>query len=103
MDVNVVVLIEIHRNAEQVGAAAHHRHRRADGLLHHLTELTGVLRFAFPGRDRGLDGQKIAAHLRPRKAGHLADAIFLIDATEAVALYAQVLLQLARRDARVAL
>ena len=93
VQVDVVLLIELRIEAEHLGAAAHHRHRGLDGLLHHLAQLAGVLQLALARDDRGFDGQQLAADFRPRKARDLADAVLVLGLAVAEAAHAQELVE----------
>ena len=98
VQVHVLLLVELGLEPQPLRAAAHHGHGGLDRLLHHLTELAGVLQLALAGHDRGLDGEQFPAHLGPREPRDLADAVHVLGLAVAEAAHAQELVEIARRD-----
>ena len=73
-----VFCVEVRRDAELLGAMAHHRQRRRDRLVHHVAELAGGRRLALARQRHGLDRQQVAADLGPGEPGDLADLVLLL-------------------------
>src|SRR5258706_961001 len=98
VQVDVNLLVEIRLEAEHLGARAHHRHRSLDRLLHHFAQLARVHELALAGPHGRLDGQQLAADLRPGQSRDLADAVLILRLAIAVAAHTQEFVEIARRN-----
>ncbi len=65
MDVNIPVFVKVRFDAEGGGATAYDAHSRLNGLLHHITQLTGDHVLALAWHHRSLDAQQLAADFGP--------------------------------------
>ena len=77
VDVNILRLIEVRRNAQLRRALAQAGHSGLAALLHDLAEVAGQLQLAAAVHHADLDRQDLAADLRPRKTVDHADQIGL--------------------------
>src|SRR5574337_1263534 len=82
VDVDVALLEQLVVDPEPARAAAHHRARGLDRLLHHVAQLTRADDVALAGHHRGLDRQQVAADHGPRQTDDLADLVLLLGAAE---------------------
>ena len=80
VDMDVLRLVEVRRDAELLRPLAQARECRAAALLHHVAQVARELDLAAAIHHADLDGQNFAAHLGPRKAVHHADKILFRDA-----------------------
>src|SRR5690606_14409621 len=75
VQVEVVLAVVELGDAKLLGATAHHGARRLDGFLHDLFQKAGADDLALAGYRRRLDGEQLATHGGPGKAGDLADLV----------------------------
>src|SRR3990167_5067864 len=99
MDMDVLLLIEVHRHAQTLGTTADYGLRSGDRFEHHITQRTGLDQLALAWHYRRLDGQQLATDLSPGQAGHLTDLILLLGQTIAMLAHPEEMLQRIGRHA----
>ena len=94
MDVNVLLLENIVRNAQALGAAAHHGQRRLYGLLHDIAQLAGALHLALARHGGHFNSQQFPPDLSPRESGNLANLILFLGYAIGVTAYSKKLVEI---------
>ncbi len=89
VDMHVALLVEVCRDTQAAGPAAHYSEGGGDGFDHHVAQRTGLDQLALARHHSRLDGQQFAAYLRPRQTGHLTDLILLLSQAIAELAHAQ--------------
>ena len=99
VNMDVLRLIKIGRNAEMRRPRADVAHRRLDGFLHHIAEIARQLQLAGAIDHVDLDLQRLAADRRPRKSRHKADRVACRQLVRQETAHAEIALQICPRHA----
>ena len=94
MHMDVAFFVEVRRNPQCFGTAAHHAPSCGNRLLHHIAQFAGADDVALAFKLAGFYSEQFAAHFRPRQAGYLADTIFAFGHAEIEAAHAQIIVQI---------